>query len=38
MAARFHPRLDLSHSSLLDWVLILMGTLFALAFWPATHH
>jgi hypothetical protein len=37
MAARFHPKLDLSHSILLDGMLILLGALFALAFWPVTH-
>jgi hypothetical protein len=37
MAAQTLRHLDLEHSMLLDWVLILVGALIAWLFWPATH-
>ena len=38
MAAHFFSRFDPAHSAWLNWVLILVGALFALLFWPVTHH
>ena len=37
MVAHF-LRPDLAHSRFLDWLLVLVGALFAWLFWPATHH
>jgi hypothetical protein len=38
VAAHSLLRRDPDHSTLLDWLLVLMGALFAWLFWPATHH
>ena len=35
MTAHFLRNRDFSHSASLDWLLILIGTLFAWCFWPA---
>ncbi|WP_275975836.1 hypothetical protein [Geothrix terrae] len=37
MAAHFLRRHDFAHDPSIDWLLILIGALFAWLFWPATH-
>ncbi|WP_275976485.1 hypothetical protein [Geothrix alkalitolerans] len=37
MAAHFLRHHDFEHDPLIDWLLILVGALFAWLFWPATH-
>ena len=37
MVAHSLRRLGPGHSSLFDWLLVVMGALFAWLFWPATH-
>ncbi len=38
MATHLLRHLDPAHSPALDWLLVLVGALFAWFFWPATHH
>jgi len=38
MTAHFLRHQDLSHSVLLDWILVLAGVLFAWLFWPISVH
>jgi len=36
MAIRFLRHLDSHHTAWLDWILILIGSLLAMLFWPVT--